>query len=88
MRTTQLVLHPSLLVMEEAAVPLMIAHLTETFAVLITIPIPIPMDTASTALAILEPVEVPLPDLLLDPSFGAASGSGASDGGAALDREL
>ena len=86
MRTTQLVLHPSLLVMEEAAVPLMIAHLTEIFAVLITIPIP--MDTASTALAILDPVEVPLPDLLLDPSFGAASGSGASDGGAALDREL
>ena len=72
--------------MEEAAVPLMIAHLTEIFAVLITVPIP--MDTASTALAILEPVEVPLPDLLLDPLFGAASGSGASDGGAALDREL
>ena len=86
MPTTQLVLHPSLLVMEEAAVPLMIAHLTEIFAVLITVPIP--MDTASTALAILESVEVPLPDLLLDPLFGAASGSGASDGGAALDREL
>ena len=64
MRTTQSVLHPSLLVMEEAAVLLMIAHLTETFAVLITIPIPIHMDTASTALAILDPVEVKLPDLL------------------------
>ena len=86
MRTTQLVLHPSLLVMEEAAVPLMTAHLMETFAVSITVPIP--MDIASTAPAILEPVEVPLPALSLDPSFGAASGSGVSDGGAALDREL
>ena len=72
--------------MEEAAVPLMTAHLMETFAVLTTVPIP--MDTASTAPAILEPVEVPLPAQSLDPSFGAASGSGASDGGAALDREL
>ena len=74
--------------MEEAAVPLMTVPLMEIFAVLTTTPIHIPMDTASTAPAILEPVEVPLPALSLDPSFGAASGSGASDGGAALDREL
>ena len=50
--------------MEEAAAPLMTAHLTEIFAVLTTVPIA--MDTANTApamIAIILEVEVPLPAL-------------------------
>ena len=77
--------------MEEAALYLVTAHHTEIFAVLTTVPLA--MDTANTAPAILaipitlEPVEEPLPALSLDPLFGAASGSGVSDGGV-LEGEL
>ena len=62
--------------------------LATTISVVSIMAIPITMDTASTLPATLDQVEASLPALSSDLLFGSASGSGASDGGAASDREL